>query len=97
MAESWCHVGHVEQVVAELHLWMLCRTVQDNAVFVPYGESIDTDMERIKYLQDMKGYCKVVMPRGLAVIEEDRGSLPDHLIEVSMIQMGSMLSTSLMG
>ena len=61
---------------------MPCRTVQDNAVFVPYGESIDEDMERIKYLQDMKGYCKVVLPRGLAVIEKDRGSLPKHLIEV---------------
>ena len=65
-----------------MHFRMPCRTVQDNAVFVPYGESIDKDMERIKYLQDMKGYCKVVMPRGLAVIEKDRGSLPKHLIEV---------------
>ena len=62
--------------------WMPCRTVQDNAVFVPYGESVDEDMERIRYLRDMKGYCKVVMPRGLAVIEKDRGSLPKHLIEV---------------
>ena len=49
---------------------------------MPYSESIDEDMERIKYLQDMKGYCKVVMPRGLSVIEKDRGSLPKHLIEV---------------
>ena len=61
---------------------MSCRTVQDNAVVVPYGESIDEDMGRIKYLRDMKGYCKVVMPRGLAVIEKDRGSLPEHLVEV---------------
>ena len=51
-------------------------------MFVPYGESIDEDMDRIKYLRDMKGYCKVVMPRSLAVIEKDRGSLPKHLIEV---------------
>lgn len=71
-----------KQAVLELHARMPCRTVQDNAVFVPYGESMDADMERIQYMRDMKGYCKMVMPRGLAVLEEDRGTLPDHLIEV---------------
>jgi hypothetical protein len=61
----------------------LCRTVTDEVVFVPYGKSINSDAGRIKYMADMKGYCREILLPCFDIYEKEKGGLPKHLGEVS--------------
>lgn len=61
----------------------MCRTITDHVKFVPYGMSYNDDPARIRYMSDMKGYCKAVLLPCFDLYEETKGSLPKHLAEVS--------------
>ena len=67
-----------------MHGYWACRTIADHVEFVPYGKSVNDDPARIKYMTDMKGYCKKRLLPCFDVYEQTKGSLPKHLAEVTV-------------
>ena len=59
-----------------------CRTMLDQLVFVPYGETRNKDPVRIQYMRDLMGFCRETLLPNVAVYEQTKGGLPKHLQEV---------------
>ena len=72
----------VSRVLKEgLHACLI-RTIIDQLLFVPYGETRNKDPERIQYMRDLMGFCRETLLPNVAVYEQAKGGLPKHLQEV---------------
>lgn len=71
-----------------------CRTIADHVKFTPYGKSVDNNPERIQYMINMKGYCKIRLLPCFDIYEAEMGSLPKHLKEVTPPAMHACASPS---